>query len=55
MERKNVQLWCKLAFHHQCNFFGTFHILRIGDDYQKHILVLQKDKDTTFITDSVRT
>ena len=21
IERKNVQLWCKLAFHYQCNFF----------------------------------
>jgi len=21
MERKNVQLWCKVAFHYQCNFF----------------------------------
>jgi len=61
MEMKNVQLWCKLAFHYQCNFFlelsfhciqiifilplCTFHILRIGDDYQRHILVLRKDKD----------
>ena len=33
----------------------TFHILRICDDYQRPILVLRKDKDTTFITDSVRT
>ena len=33
----------------------AFHILRIGDDYQRHILVLRKDKDTTFITASVRT
>jgi len=33
----------------------TFHILRIGDDYQRRILVLRKDKDTTFITASVRT
>jgi len=32
-----------------------FHILRIGVDYQRHILVLRKDKDTTFITASVRT
>jgi len=28
MERKNVQLWCKLAFHHQCNVFLelSFHL-----------------------------
>ena len=28
MERKNVQLWCKLAFHYQCNFFLelSFHL-----------------------------
>ena len=32
----------------------TFHI-HICDDYQRHILVLRKDKDTIFITDSIRT
>jgi len=33
----------------------TFHILRICDDFQRHILVIRKDKDATFITNSVHT
>ena len=49
----------ELSFHlyPDCLHLATRHFSHSphGEDYQRHILVLRKDKDTTFITDSVRT